>query len=79
MPLDREPDEERGNVLVDGLGRAYTFRNAAAALAYQEGNPESDLAGSCRHMLHHATCPAGPAWKGKRRGDADAPAQTVLL
>jgi hypothetical protein len=79
MPLNPEPDEERGNVLVDGNGRAFTFRNAAAANAYQEQFPESDLVGSSRYLPHHASCPQGPAWQGKHRGDADAPAQGAFL
>ena len=80
MPLDPEPNEERGNVLVDGHGRAYSFRDGDAALAYQEANPEHELAGSSRHMPHHATCLHGSAWRGKQRGDADAPAaQGALL
>jgi hypothetical protein len=70
MPLDAEGDEERGNVLVDGQGRAHVFRNAQVAAAYQEEHPEADVATSSRYMAHHATCPNRERHRGNARQES---------
>lgn len=70
MPLDPEPDEERGNVLVDGQSRAHVFKDAAAAAAYQEATPDSELASSGKYLSHFVTCP--------RAGHHRKAAQAVL-
>lgn len=72
MPLDRSPD--RGNVLIDANGRAHVFKDHGAAVA---AVMESDRYGTETFMSHHATCPEGPAWKGKKRKDPDAPSEPV--
>lgn len=72
MPLDRDPD--RGNVLVDGNGRAHVFRDHDAAVAASEADDEGRF-GTETYISHHAEgqCPEGSKWKGKQRSDSDAP------
>jgi hypothetical protein len=57
MPLDPEPNDEIGNILVDGHGRAHAFRNRAAAIAFRDAHPDGDLGGSGTHVSHFVTCP----------------------
>lgn len=73
MPLDESV--ERGNVLVDGLGKAHVFAGNAAAHAAMEADFQTFGVGTT-WISHHAEgqCPQGREWQGKRRGDADAPA-----
>lgn len=74
MPLDE--DDERGNVILDCAGRAHVFRDRAAALAAAEADEERFGIVSTTYISHHAEgqCPKGPAWRGKKRTDPDAPA-----
>jgi len=79
MPLDR--DDEHGNVVLDGSGRAHVFRNNEAARAAIDTAPESvalDCSGRV-YISHHAEgqCPQGRAWQGKKRTDPDAPKAPV--
>lgn len=76
MPLDES--SELGNVLIDDMGKAHVFRDHDAAAAELERDVERYSA--VTYLPHHATCPAGPGWRGKQRGDPDAPpAQESLL
>lgn len=83
MPLDES--EDRGNVLVDGSGRAHVFRDADAARAAALADEQTFGLEAVRYISHHAAgqCTKGREWQGKRRADADAPdpapAQGVLL
>lgn len=70
-PMPREEDAERGNVLIDEMGKAHAFKDHKAAMAELEGEPERWS--TVTYLSHHASCPAGQAWKGKQRTDADAP------
>lgn len=69
MPLDE--NAEQGNVLLDDMGRAHVFRDHATALIELDRDPERYS--TVTYLPHHASCPAGPAWRDKRRGDPDAP------
>lgn len=57
LRLDPIPTSD-GNVLVDGFGRAHTFRSAGAALAFQEARPGTDIAAADQHRRHAVTCAA---------------------
>lgn len=52
-PLDLDPDEERGNVLIDEAGRGHAFANNDAARGYRLMHPEMDGP----YLSHFATCP----------------------
>lgn len=73
MPLD--VSEDRGNVLVDGIGRAHVFRDADAARAAALADEQTFGVEPVRFISHHAEgqCTKGREWQGKRRGDSDAP------
>lgn len=64
--VDVEPDEARGNVLIDGFGRSHVFQNAAKAAAHQQTHPGGDLEMSNQYVPHLVTCgeriadPVGP-------------------
>lgn len=61
--LDVEPDEKRGNVLVDGFGRAHVFQNASKAAAHQDTHPGSDIEMSNQYVPHLISCEARAAAK----------------
>jgi hypothetical protein len=69
MPLDESP--EHGNVLIDDMSRAHVFRDHDTAAAELARDPERYSA--LTYFPHHASCARGEDWRGKRRGDADAP------
>lgn len=76
--LDPRPDEKRGNVIVDGTGRAHVFADHEAAVA---GAIALDLEDEPTYLDHHATC---PEWEKRRRGPShstapQAPAQPELF
>lgn len=73
MPLDES--EDRGNVLVDANGKAHVFRDHGAALEAADADTETFGIVCATYISHHAEgqCPKGPAWRGKKRTDADAP------
>jgi hypothetical protein len=56
IPLDVEPHDELGNILVDGHGRAHVFANAEKAEAARDEHPELEM--SDRYVSHYATSPA---------------------
>lgn len=67
MPLDEDAD--RGNVVLDHIGRAEVFANHEAALAAMEGRLDIPIGET--YISHHAAgqCPQGPAWQGRSRQD----------
>lgn len=71
MPLDESAD--RGNVLIDEMGRAHVFRDNQAAREALDAEPERWSVSI--FISHHAEgqCPQGRAWQGKKRTDRDAP------
>jgi hypothetical protein len=62
MPL--QEDSERGNVLIDEMGKAHAFRDHAAAVVELEAEPERWS--TVTFISHHAVCPEGAAWRVKR-------------
>jgi hypothetical protein len=62
MPL--EEDSERGNVLIDDMGKAHAFKDHDAAVAEQAENEERYSVAT--FISHHAVCPEGQAWRAKR-------------
>jgi hypothetical protein len=69
MPLDESP--EQGNVLIDDMNRAHVYRDHAAAVTELARDP--DRYSAVTYLPHHATCAQGAGWRGKQRGDRDAP------
>lgn len=63
--LDVEPDEQRGNVLVDGFGRAHVFQNGAKAAAHQDTHPGSDIEMSNQYVPHLISCAERAAAKAQ--------------
>jgi hypothetical protein len=70
MPLD---ESGVGNVILDGVGKAHAFRDHAAAVAAGEAFPDRFGVVASYFLSHHATCPAGDAWRGQSRERPPAP------
>ena len=56
FPLDPEPHDELGNVLVDGHGRAHVFADAQKAESARDSDPDLEM--SDRYISHYATSPS---------------------
>jgi hypothetical protein len=69
MPL--EEDAERGNVLVDDMGKAHAFRDHTAAVEELGRDPERYSVAT--FISHHAVCPEGEAWRAKRAAKPKPP------
>lgn len=74
--LNPQPDDERGNVLIDGFGFAHYYADRETALAAVAArNLDEPL-----YLDHHATC---VEWAKHRRGprhsEADDPPEQVSL